>query len=189
MSKSTYFFRSFGVLERVPWWLMNNLMDFPILLLAILSAVASNEAFGAFPQIIIGCIAIPAQFAPFFDRTLDFNSKLFLDEFAHFKVIGNKTVTNEAARLPWKQGIAPLFHLYHERVVHFPVLEIKKKYARARTVRNMLINYLLRNFVELHCTLDPPDRQHWTWHSGNGCRSFQDCLSSASFPHKQRHCQ
>ena len=36
---------------------------------------------------------IPAQFAPFFDRTLDFNSKLFLDEFAHFKVIGDKTVT------------------------------------------------------------------------------------------------
>ena len=92
MSKSSYFFRSFGVLERVPWWLMKNLMDFPILLLAILSAVASNEAFGAF-EIGIGCIAIPAQFAPFFDRTLDFNSKLFLDEFAHFKVIGDKTVT------------------------------------------------------------------------------------------------
>ena len=93
MSKSSYFFRIFGVLERVPWWLMKNLMDFPILLLTILSAVASNEAFGAFLQIIIDCIAIPAQFAPFFDRTLDFNSKLFLDEFAHFKVIGDKTVT------------------------------------------------------------------------------------------------
>ena len=66
---------------------MYNLMDFPILHLAILSTVSGNPAFEALLQNFHLGKAVPAQFTPFLGQVLDFDSILFFDEFPHFDVV------------------------------------------------------------------------------------------------------
>ena len=66
---------------------MYFLMDFPVLNLAILSTVPWNPAFGALLQIFSWDKTVPAQFAPFLDQVLDFDSIFFFDEFSHSNVV------------------------------------------------------------------------------------------------------